>query len=128
MPLKSRSTPSKNKHTSPFSVYLALTFLIVVLGCNAIGRIPTEIVYFYLLMSFVSFIIYAFDKSKSKKGGRRIPEKTLHLLAIAGGWPGAIFAQQSLRHKTQKKEFRFVFWITVIVNIIGFTWFFFVRS
>jgi len=42
------------------------------------------------------------------------------LLALAGGWPGALLAQQLLRHKSTKVEFRKVFWGTVIINVAGF--------
>jgi len=33
-----------------------------------------------------------------------------------GGWPGALVAQQKLRHKTKKQPFRTVFWATVVMN------------
>jgi uncharacterized membrane protein YsdA (DUF1294 family) len=41
-------------------------------------------------------------------------------LALAGGWPGALLAQQVLRHKSTKREFRQVFWATVLLNVVGF--------
>ncbi len=31
-------------------------------------------------------------------------------------------AQQKLRHKTKKQEFRFIFWITVILNCTATVW------
>lgn len=52
-------------------------------------------------------------------GSWRVPENTLHLLALLGGWPGALYAQQTLRHKTQKTSFRIVFWMTVLANSGG---------
>lgn len=36
------------------------------------------------------------------------------------GWPGALLAQQFLRHKSTKAEFRSVFWTTVVLNVAGF--------
>lgn len=54
----------------------------------------------------------------------RTQESTLHGLSLIGGWPGALIAQQSLRHKTRKEEFRFVFWLTVVINIGVFVWLF----
>jgi uncharacterized membrane protein YsdA (DUF1294 family) len=46
----------------------------------------------------------------------------LYFFAIAGGWPGAAIGQQVLRHKSQKKEFRLVFWVTVFVNCGVLAW------
>ena len=46
----------------------------------------------------------------------------IHFLSLVCGWPGALVAQQTLRHKTQKKSFRLVFWLTVIINIVAFGW------
>ncbi|WP_255353037.1 DUF1294 domain-containing protein, partial [Arsukibacterium sp. MJ3] len=33
----------------------------------------------------------------------------MQLLALFGGWPGALLAQQYLRHKSNKKPFLWVF-------------------
>jgi uncharacterized membrane protein YsdA (DUF1294 family) len=71
----------------------------------------------YGLASLITFIIYLIDKSAAQAGRWRIPEKTLHTLALAGGWPGAWVAQKVLRHKTSKKEFQLVFWLTVVLNL-----------
>jgi uncharacterized membrane protein YsdA (DUF1294 family) len=72
----------------------------------------------YLVSSSASFIAYGVDKSAAGTTRRRMRESTLHWLAVVGGWPGAMLAQRVFRHKTQKKSFRRVFWITVIVNVI----------
>ena len=37
------------------------------------------------------------------------PERTLHLLALLGGWPGAILARRRFRHKTMKVPFLIAF-------------------
>jgi uncharacterized membrane protein YsdA (DUF1294 family) len=70
-----------------------------------------------LIMSLASFFAYGWDKGQAANGGRRMPERTLHIMAFLGGWPGAIFAQRQFRHKTQKASFRIVFWITVILHV-----------
>lgn len=88
----------------------------------------------YLALSLLTFVVYAIDKSKAKRGGWRIPEKTLHLLSLVGGWPGALLAQQLLRHKSSKTSFRIVFWLTLCLNLAVKGWLFsatgneFVRS
>ena len=76
----------------------------------------------YTAASVVTFFAYAIDKSAARRRAWRIPERTLHLLALAGGWPGALLAQQLLRHKTAKLPFRITFWATVVLNVAGFLW------
>lgn len=74
----------------------------------------------YIGLSLVTFLAYALDKSAAINGRWRTPEKTLHLLGLAGGWPGALLAQQLLRHKCSKTSFVAVFWITVVANVTAF--------
>ncbi|WP_245951468.1 DUF1294 domain-containing protein [Paracidovorax anthurii] len=76
----------------------------------------------YLGMSVWAFLAYGADKWAAGRGGWRISERTLHLLALAGGWPGALLAQQMLRHKSSKVAFRRVFWVTVALNVAGLAW------
>jgi len=61
----------------------------------------------------------AADKPAASANAQRTPEITLHGLALAGGWPGALLAQQFLRHKSTKQEFRQTFWGTVLLNLAG---------
>ena len=69
------------------------------------------------IMSLASFVVYGMDKRRAQKDRRRIPEKTLHLLAFFGGWPGALMGQRIFRHKTQKIGFRIVFWLGVVLHL-----------
>jgi uncharacterized membrane protein YsdA (DUF1294 family)/cold shock CspA family protein len=73
----------------------------------------------YAGMSFLTFMVYAMDKTAAQAHRWRTAESTLHLLALACGWPGALLAQQWLRHKSAKQEFRAVFWATVVLNVAG---------
>jgi len=83
------------------------------------------ILWSYLLVSLVSFVMYAFDKSASRSGRWRVPENSLHTLTLFGGWPGAMLGQGILRHKTVKQPFRFIFWLTVAINCAATFWFLF---
>ena len=76
----------------------------------------------YLGASSAALIAYAIDKSAAVHNRRRISEKTLHILALVGGWPGALAAQKLLRHKTVKQPFRRIFYITVVVNMGMLLW------
>lgn len=77
----------------------------------------------YLMLSAVLFALYGLDKSAARRGGRRTREATLQLLALLGGWPGALVAQRVFRHKTRKQSFQVVFWCAVVVNCVVVGWF-----
>jgi len=83
------------------------------------GLLPFYLLGVYAVMSLITFIAYARDKSASRRQDHRTPEKKLHSLALAGGWPGALLAQQLLRHKSKKPSFRVMFWFTVLINVGG---------
>jgi uncharacterized membrane protein YsdA (DUF1294 family)/cold shock CspA family protein len=74
----------------------------------------------YLGLSIAAFVAYGLDKGAALSGRWRTPESTLHLLSLAGGWPGALLAQQILRHKTSKQSFITFFWVTVGLNVAAF--------
>lgn len=71
----------------------------------------------YLLISLCTYAVYAVDKRAAQRGRQRVPERTLHLLALLGGWPGAWLAQQRLRHKTAKPRFQALFWLTALGHV-----------
>lgn len=84
--------------------------------------IPFVIVGIYIGVSIITFAMYVKDKNAAEWGTWRTQESTLHLLALAGGWPGASLAQSFLRHKSKKLSFRVTYWVTVIVNCGLLAW------
>lgn len=106
------------------SVVAAFLFFVVVASSTFFHMDLALAFAAYVLLSMFAFAMYAVDKSAARKGTRRISESTLHFLSLTGGWPGALIAQQVLRHKTRKQSFRFVFWLTVILNCCVFIWLF----
>lgn len=119
-----RLPQKKKRNNDTLSVIVATCFLIIVAVSVVTGKMPPFVIALYLLVSLVTFFIYAVDKSAARKGAWRAQESTLHLLSLAGGWPGALVAQQKLRHKSKKRSFRAVFWITVFLNCGVFAWLF----
>ena len=97
-----------------FSAILILLFLL--------NKLPIEILYFYAGINILSFISYSIDKAAAKNNRWRTPESQLHLISLFGGWVGAFFAQDKLRHKSSKKEFKAMFWTTAATNIFIFIW------
>lgn len=108
----------------PGTASLAFAGLFLVLVCAAAieGRLPLIVAVAYVVMSAVTFLVYAWDKSAAKHGRWRTPEAKLHLLALLGGWPGALVAQNFLRHKSSKQPFRVVYWGTVVLNCAALVW------
>lgn len=104
--------------------YFAIpVFLVVYLLVAMLWRVPGWVASLYVGASLLAFLIYALDKSAAVVGRRRVPELTLLVVGLVGGWPGAIVAQQMLRHKSSKVSFRDAFWGTVAVNIVAFVLF-----
>ena len=73
----------------------------------------------FLLINMLTLVMYGADKMAARKGMRRVPEATLLVFGVTGGWPGAIVGQQLFRHKTQKQPFKTYFIISVIVSIVA---------
>ena len=117
-----RLTQKAKQSNGSVSIIVAAFFLIIVGTSVLAGKIPPFILAFYIVASLLTFIMYAVDKSAAKKGKWRTQENTLHLLSLAGGWPGALVAQQKLRHKCKKRSFRSVFWVTVLLNCTVLVW------
>jgi len=68
-----------------------------------------------LVVSAIAYGMYAHDKSRAVSSGWRVPESTLHLTELLGGWPGALLAQRRFRHKCSKASYQFVFWSIVVL-------------
>jgi uncharacterized membrane protein YsdA (DUF1294 family) len=76
------------------------------------------------LWSIVTFVVYAHDKRAAKAGSdargrskaRRVRERTLHLLALIGGFVGGWIGRHALRHKTQKPSFAIVLTLATVIH------------
>lgn len=95
-------------------------FVLLYLVVAVLWRPPAALAGIYLAASVATFLAYAVDKSAAQRGRWRTSEGALHVFAMVGGWPGALIAQQFLRHKSAKAAFRSVFWGTVVINVMGF--------
>jgi uncharacterized membrane protein YsdA (DUF1294 family) len=93
------------------------------------GSLPFLIAYLASINA-VDFGLYGCDKWLAKMGWLRVPEKTLHLVDLAGGTPGGFAAQSLFRHKTAKMSFRRIFWLIAAAQavLIGWAvWYFLIR-
>lgn len=63
-------------------------------------------IYYLVAINVIAFILYGLDKLWAKKGRWRVPERSLILIAAAGGSIGAIAAMKVWHHKTKHNKFR----------------------
>ena len=104
------------------SIQIATTYLVLVAVSVLFAESSKALLVWYLVIGVVTFFVYAKDKRAAINGNWRVPEKTLHTFSVAGGWLGALIAQDKLRHKTQKQPFRAIYWLTVVINVAVFVW------
>lgn len=110
-----KSTVSAGASWLPALVSLAALATIVVGALG--GYLPRQAGIVGILASVVAFLAYSEDKARARRNAWRIPEANLHLIALCGGWPGALAAQHLLPHKNRKQAFQIVFWGTVTLNL-----------
>tara|TARA_R110001583_G_scaffold19176_1_gene75367 strand:- start:5419 stop:6123 length:705 start_codon:yes stop_codon:yes gene_type:complete len=96
---------------------LAVCFCIGLIVSIFHYKVPVFVGFAYVVISLVTILVYAKDKYAAQKNYWRTPEATLHSLSLIGGWPGALFAQKVLRHKTSKSEFISAYRATVFFNV-----------
>jgi uncharacterized membrane protein YsdA (DUF1294 family)/cold shock CspA family protein len=116
------SSPKIKKFAYSFFtlICLSLFLLFALYVCLVLwGILPFHFLSIYAAMSLLTIWVYSLDKSAARKGLQRTPEKKMHLLEIAGGWPGALLAQIFFRHKIQKVSYQLIFWLIVIGHGVG---------
>jgi len=102
---------------------LAILFLpvLIALPAYALSELATSVDWRLLVgaavgMSGLTFLTYRTDKRRAEAGEWRIPESTLHLWDLLGGWPGGFLAQRIFRHKTSKTCFQVFFWGIIVLH------------
>ncbi|GLC88334.1 DUF1294 domain-containing protein [Lysinibacillus piscis] len=69
------------------------------------------------IVSIVLLTMMGLDKSRAKKHEWRIAERTLFVLAIAGGATGGVLGMYLFRHKTRHNTFAFGFPLLAAIQI-----------
>ncbi len=120
-PGKHQADGSRRRGARPGPLDGFALLLLLVAPALAIHRLAGLADYRWLLggamvISVVTYLIFAFDKRRAEAGGWRVSESSLHLLELLGGWPGAFMAQRGLRHKSSKRAYQITFWTIVGVH------------
>lgn len=87
---------------------------------------------YILIINLAAVIAVISDKKKAKRSGaRRIPEKTLFIIAALGGAPAMYITMRKIRHKTLHKRFMIgipAIMICHLLIICGILYFLFIRN
>jgi uncharacterized membrane protein YsdA (DUF1294 family) len=102
--------------------YLLLIFGFIYAAATLVWHVSPLIGLLYGGASLGCFIVYAIDKRAARRSAQRTPEITLLLMGLFCGWPGAVLAQQWLRHKSSKAAFLWPFRLTVLLNMAAFVY------
>jgi len=119
--------PPRAAKTQPIEELLAQLFILIpLLGSlyllwQTTNPLPLLV---YSVMSVITIVLYNEDKQRAQRKAWRISESSLHLVEFLGGWPGALIAQYSLRHKNAKFAYQVTFWVIVCLHQTG--WIFFI--
>jgi uncharacterized membrane protein YsdA (DUF1294 family) len=70
-----------------------------------------------LAASVVTFVMYGLDKTQAKRDGGRIPNAILHMMALIGGFVGALFGRIVFNHKSNVRS-NPLFLITLILGFV----------
>lgn len=117
-PKKLKPQPQKLK---PMQI-ACIAYILFLVVLSFAGLLNGMLLLFISMINAATYWFYAQDKQAAEIGARRVSEKTLHLLALLGGWPTAWLAQEKLRHKTQKQPFRRLYFCTIALNLILILW------
>lgn len=80
------------------------------------------------LAGLVTLALYGVDKRRAVRNRsgtelRRVPERTLHLWELLGGWPGGLLARRLFSHKSNaKSKSRFVWTSRAIIAVHLAAW------
>ena len=116
--IDSSARPGKIRNPRLKSLVFALVCALpltgsVLMWLQGISLIPLAA---YGIVSVLAFLLYWSDNNKARTDRWRTTENVLHAVELAGGWPGALVAQQVFRHKTRKISYQVLFWAIVLLH------------
>lgn len=105
------------------SWYFRYLFFALLLLSLLAGSFAFTVPLFYLEASLFTYWLYQMDKQLACSGQKsRLPEESLQMFSLIGGWPGALVAQKRLHHKVHKTPFQREFRIVIYGNSCFLLW------
>lgn len=72
---------------------------------------------YWAIISVITVIVTVWDKRSARKGGQRVSEAMLILLALLGGGVAELFVMKKIRHKTLHKKFMIGLPLIILLHI-----------
>jgi len=88
--------------------------------------VQKAILIYIIFINLAAFVVYTFDKYRSRVGASRISEKELFTFSIIGGFLGASLSMALFKHKTSKSSFLIkhivimLIWIALVIYYFTF--------
>jgi uncharacterized membrane protein YsdA (DUF1294 family) len=76
------------------------------------------VVYFLLCVNVLGVLLVAWDKAMSKLSMSRVPEKSILMVYLAGGWIGGLLSQYLFSHKTKKESFKSKAKVAIVSSVL----------
>lgn len=114
-----------NHRARPVQISLGLVLLAALLISIAAWRYlnASPLVAGLLAINLATFPLWAWDKFQARRGGWRVPEATLHLVAALGAAGSSLAAMRLFRHKTSKRSFTVLYSVLLVAQVFALLWF-----
>jgi len=86
--------------------------------------VQKAILIYFIFVNVAAFVVYTFDKYRSRVGSSRISEKELHTFSMIGGFLGASLSMALFKHKISKPSFLIKHILIMIVWIAAVLYYF----
>lgn len=86
-------------------------------------NIVTWLIAYLVAVSLLSVIYTVVDKRQARRGGWRVAESTLFLIAVMGGAAAMLFTMRCIRHKTRHRRFMWGLPFVTMLHIVALLWF-----
>lgn len=124
-----RQAKQTNELAINATLIFGIMFLVALIGLFFVKVLPVWVMGWYVAITIATFAMYAHDKNSAQTNSWRVQESSLHKLSLLGGWVRAGVAHKTLRHKSQKTEFRQRYYLTIVGNLflLAVLWYFKLR-
>lgn len=99
----------------PHFLEAVIYVLLIIVFFEVLAIVSLPLAFSSMIISVLTAILYVMDKRAAIRNGYRIPEASLLIAVMLGGWPGALLARPLLRHKTRKTRFISLFWASIVI-------------